>query len=248
MRGTRNDPVTILEEFYPTPTDIPAGTRCLTLLIPDSAEWYGLALGALWELMRWQNYEKVGIDVDLTIDRWLHVFATMEVICVDTMPIGATMIWHMDEPPARWLICDGSSAAKADYPLLYAHWGGKYGESVDFFGLPNLRSRLPYGADFDIELDEAAGEATHTLITAEMPAHNHGITDLGHQHRIPKAHPTTASAGNTSTPSARVDNPATPVMMTNVSTTGIAINNTGGGLPHNNIPPVRGVHFIVFAG
>ena len=80
------------DDYYPTPSTIPAGTRCLILHVPDNDEWYGLAVGALWELMRLQNYEKVGIDVDLTIDRWLEVFRTMEVQCMDTTPIGLSLI------------------------------------------------------------------------------------------------------------------------------------------------------------
>lgn len=157
------------------------------------------------------------------------VVCMFEGECV-IMPIGTTVLWHMETPPTGWLICDGSGYLKAEYPKLYALFGDKYGVSTDFFGVPDLRSKVPYGADFDIELDETFGEATHTLTTAEIPAHSH---------RVPKQSATVNAAVNVATPAARTDNPATPHITT---------DETGGGGAHNNIQPSYGVYFIVYAG
>jgi len=146
------------------------------------------------------------------------------------MPIGSTAIWHMETPPVGWLICDGSGYLKAEYPKLYALFGDKYGESPDFFGVPDLRSKVPYGADFDIELDDTFGEANHTLTTAEMPAHNHAPLS-------PHTNFFGFRSGGTNTA------PAGTVLGVMATTA-----NAGGGGDHNNIQPSYGVNFIVYAG
>lgn len=149
---------------------------------------------------------------------------------VSMTPVGATMLWHMDTPPDRWLICDGGGYLKTDYPELFALFGAKYGDSPLYFGVPDLREKVPYGADFLIPLDATYGEAEHTLIVDEMPSHTH---------RVPKQSATVNAAVNVATPAARTDTTATPQIITDA---------TGGGLPHNNIQPSYGVNFIVYAG
>lgn len=148
----------------------------------------------------------------------------------DMIPVGTTVIWHLETPPEHWLICNGEGVLKSSYPALYDLLGGKYGESTDYFGLPNLVGRSPFGADFTIELDEEAGEMTHVLSEAEMPSH---------VHRIPKQSATVNAAVNVVTPAARTDNPAAPHVTTDAA---------GGNNPHNNLHPVLGVNFIIYAG
>lgn len=186
--------------------------------------------GALVWLCDKEPFEETGA---LTVDTARLLFSGMLQIYFEDFsvtPVGSTVIWHMDTIPDRWLICDGTGVLKADYPKLYDLFGGKYGESTDFFGVPDLRSRLPYGADFDIELDEEAGESTHTLLTAEMPVH---------QHRIGKSSGTVDLTAARPAANARTDLISAPHMMT---------DEQGGGEAHNNIPPVLGVNFIVYAG
>jgi microcystin-dependent protein len=173
-----------------------------------------------------------------------------EEIPMTAVPVGSTMIWHMPTPPNRWLICDGTGVLKADYPQLYALLGGKYGESPDFFGLPDLRSRSPYGADFLIELDEGAGSLSVALITEELPAHSHVVTDPGHihdeQNSSSPAYLAVGGAGRVGF-GAVTTNSLTRVH-TDSQTTGITLGNTGLGIAHDNLHPVRGVHFIIYAG
>lgn len=248
MRGTRNDSVTTLEEFYPTPSDIPAGTRCLTLHIPDSAEWYGLAVGALWELMRWQNYEKNGIDVDLTIDTWLEVFRTMEVNCVTT-PIGGTMMWWHATPPEKWLILNGQTISKTTYPELFDIYGYTYGGGFDSFVLPTMRGYSPYGAGAELDLHLTAGSLTRSLNTGNLPAHNHPVVDPGHNHQGSNTGSFLMNGGTgtkSHQPFAGSTGRAEPD--TSTKTTGITTGNTGDGNFFNILHPVRACHFIVYAG
>ena len=227
------------------------GNTVQRLIEIDQALLY-LVTGALEWLLDKEPLDQTGT---LTVENARNALSDMFYIYLDdepmTVPVGSTMIWHMDTPPDRWLLCDGSGVLKADYPELYALFGGKYGESTDFFGLPDLFGRSPFGADFSILLDDAAGTLTHTLTTAEIPSHNHAVTDPGHTH--PPSGSATVFQGSSSGGSTgfEVDIAGqTRVQMANTgsNTTGITTQNIGGGGSHSILHPVRGVNFIVYGG
>lgn len=214
-----------------TGDNIPVDEFCRVIRVPNDPVFIQAVNGALLDLTYAGNWEQHGtLTPEEQAEKFDEIYVAYTESKCEMIPIGSTMLWHMEEPPAKWLICDGGGYLKTAYPELFALFGAKYGASPDFFGVPDLREKVPYGADFLIPLDATYGEATHTLITSEIPAH---------QHRIPKMSGTVNAAVNTSTPNARTDNPAAPVMMT---------DNTGGGGAHNNIQLSYGVYFIVYAG
>ncbi|MEZ4966500.1 MAG: tail fiber protein [Saprospiraceae bacterium] len=139
-------------------------------------------------------------------------------------PVGVIQMWPTATPPAGWLICDGSSFNAATYPALNAVLGGNT--------LPNFKGRFPLGANFPVvpggfphALGSTGGEEEHTLTVAEMPSHSHTITYSEGQ-----------ESGDSSTYS-------------DLSGTGVTDNtgNTGGGQPHNNMPPYFVINFIIKA-
>jgi microcystin-dependent protein len=140
-----------------------------------------------------------------------------------------------------WLICDGRSISRTEYSELFDVIGISFGANdSNTFKLPDLRGRVAGGIGDGPDttnrlLGTAVGSETHTLTTAEMPSHNHTITDPGHTHTYVNNtnDQSTDNAFHTETAADQVDLAAT----TGSSTTGITINSTGGGNPHNNMQP-----------
>jgi len=137
-----------------------------------------------------------------------------EAIAAIAPPVGAIVAFAggAGAVPAKWLLCDGSQYANAEYPDLFAALGYAYGgDNSTNFAVPDLRARFPLGLDgmglgsehitdrVNNEADASAskvrggvgGKARHQLTTSQIPSHNHtqgshhhmGHTDHGGVHR-----------------------------------------------------------------
>lgn len=62
--------------------------------------------------------------------------------------------------PAKWKICDGTN------------------------GTPDLRGRMVIGAGGAYAVGNVGGSSSAGITIANMPAHNHGVTDPGHAHGV----------------------------------------------------------------
>jgi microcystin-dependent protein len=103
------------------------------------------------------------------------------------VPVGAITMFAGATPPSNWLICDGRAVDTTIYAKLYAVIGNTYGGvgSQGNFFLPNLLGRFPVGSDGSTyNIGATGGEATHTLLQAEMPTHTHGVNEPGHTHGV----------------------------------------------------------------
>jgi len=95
--------------------------------------------------------------------------------------IGTILMWAggfgIDQCPSGWLICDGSSYAKIDYPELNAVIDTTFGGDNEYFNVPNLVKRVPIGGDTMSSDYTINGENTGgtNLITSEYFNHTHSF-------------------------------------------------------------------------
>jgi len=102
------------------------------------------------------------------------------------VPVGSINAWSTNTAPTGWQLCDGTAVSRTTYAALFAVIGETYGagDGSTTFNLPNLKGRAIVGRDssqteFDT-LAETGGAKTHTLTTAEIPAHQHNISAYTH--------------------------------------------------------------------
>ena len=88
-------------------------------------------------------------------------------------------------------------------------------------------------------LGEASGAPSITLLTSEMPLHNHSVQGNFNAGDVFTPSPTTALT-NSAPGNAYVTGNQSPVQMALQ-----AISVTGGSLPHNNMMPFLTVYFII---
>ena len=168
--------------------------------------------------------------------------------------IGIIKMFAGNFAPQNWAFCAGQLMSISQNTALFSILGTTYGgDGRTTFGLPDLRSRVPVGGGMgagpglpQINLGELGGEATHTLISTEMPAHTHTQT-------VSSANATQAAA----TSGASIATPGTMSGRSFTTTFGFntsapntnlspaSIGMAGGSQPHNNMQPYLGVNYII---
>src|SRR5947209_8680014 len=83
--------------------------------------------------------------------------------------------------PRGWALCNGQILPIAQNTALFSLLGTTYGgNGQTTFALPDLRSRAPIGAGqgpglSNIDLGQVGGTENVTLLTSNMPMHNHSL-------------------------------------------------------------------------
>lgn len=172
---------------------------------------------------------------------------------------GGMDYWGATAPNSSFVFPIGQAISRTTYSALFAIMGTTHGlgDGSTTFNLPDKRGRVSAAVDggagrltdavagFD-GLGEAGGAQTHTLTTAELASHSHGVTDTGHTH-------TTSPLGMISPNTAPLGvvvgiNPSSSgafAMVSSSNTTGISINNAGSGSAHNNVQPTIVCNYII---
>lgn len=155
---------------------------------------------------------------------------------------GMTVMWAGTNAaiPAGWLLCDGSSIATATYPALFTALGYSYGGAGANFNLPNLVGSFAKGSA--TQTATTGGSNNHTLTTAQLPSHDHGITDPGHTHPQQTQFGGGSYVGASGIASAGF---TTAGLNTGSNTTGISTQNTGSGSSFDNQPAFLELQYII---
>ena len=144
------------------------------------------------------------------------------------LPVGAVILWVAGgTPPAGWLEADGSAISRTIYAELFALIGTTYGtgDGSTTFNLPDPRGRFILAAwAGHYSLGAVGGEDVHILSVAEMPSHQHNLT---------------FGPGFDFTPT------GSPTGWKTIVTTSLGTSATGGGGPHNNMPPYCVFRYII---
>lgn len=177
------------------------------------------------------------------------------------IPIGVVLPFAGAAAPPGYLLCDGSEVSQATYGDLFAVIGAAFNrgdEAPGNFRLPDLRGRAPIGVGAGAgltarNLGDQVGAETHQLIVGEIPAHSHGVTDPGHNHGVnaPQEGQTGSAINELPSQGTGPDFVVWPgahtATVTGNRTTGISIQNQGGGGAHPNMQPSLALNFIIRA-
>ncbi|NNF56787.1 MAG: phage tail protein [Rhodothermaceae bacterium] len=145
------------------------------------------------------------------------------------------MLFAGNFAPRGWAFCDGQLLAISQYTALFSILGTTYGgDGRTTFGLPDLRGRVPIGPGTgpglsNRPLGARGGAEQVTLSVTQLASHAH-ITQ--------KSSDEPAGAGTGNYPLQRVldDDLVVP---------GATTDTTGGGQPHENMPPFLAVYYCI---
>lgn len=142
--------------------------------------------------------------------------------------------------PKGWALCNGQLLSISQNTALFSLLGTTYGgDGRSNFALPNLQARMPMHFSGTHPLGQAGGEATHTLVPAEMPAHAHALRASS------KPAASSSPSGGVLAQPARAGTPAYAAAASLVPLNPAAITASGGGQPHENMPPFLAMNFII---
>ena len=142
--------------------------------------------------------------------------------------------------PVGWALCNGAIMAIDQNSVLFTLIGTTYGgDGQSTFALPDLRGRIPVHQGPGFVIGQFAGVESVALSLAQLPQHTHTVQAASGT----TGSPVNSPAGNfwsgwTGGQYAAAPNP--------VSMNAAAIgNNSGGSLPHENMPPFLVINFVI---
>jgi microcystin-dependent protein len=177
-------------------------------------------------------------------------------------PAGVVMPYAGDNAPSGWLLCNGQELDKEDYQDLFAVIGYKFKPESQvtpgYFSVPDMRGRLPLGADniggssADVVTAGSAdiigaldGAETKNIDVTNLPEHQHDLRDSDNNQFYAiqdRQDPTTDS--NVSA----IDAPTATGAGQKLSNSGDIVSSSSVGQPFNIMPPTVTMNYIIYAG
>lgn len=186
------------------------------------------------------------------------------------LPIGAVIDYAGSTAPSFWLFAYGQNVSRTTYAALFAAISTTYGvgDGSTTFTLPDLRGRVVAGKD-DMggssanrltdqtdglngdTLGDTGGAETHTLTSAQTPAHTHtGTTasDGAHTHTVTAVGSTSVAASSGGTTGAPAAASSLTTSSNGAHTHTFTTASAGSDGAHNNVQPTIILNKIIFAG
>lgn len=205
-----------------TPETLPSTGYCGRLFIPDDPYILAAIHGVMDELGNADNWEQVtGVPANAiaSVMRDMQDELWRGQHCM----IGTLVHYVTDDPPQGILKCDGSQHLRVDYPRLYAELPVVLIVDANNFVTPTIEAVFMMATGGSYAAGATGGEAEHTLIEAEMPAHAH-LYDK-------EIYNIDVEAPGIPDPTG-VGIPPIPTLS----------SSSGGGAPHENLPPFVAYH------
>lgn len=172
--------------------------------------------------------------------------------------LGAIFLFAGNFAPRGYMLCQGQLLAISQYTALFAILGTTYGgNGTSNFALPDLRGRAPIGQGSGpglstIDLGESSGVENVTILSSNMPEHNHFVNVIANSNGTLAA-PTNSSylAAGAATETHPVPEfpGVTPTMYAtgtpNTTLAAGAISVTGGNVPISVQNPFLGINYII---
>jgi microcystin-dependent protein len=168
--------------------------------------------------------------------------------------------------PRGWAFCNGQLLPISQNDALFALIGTTYGgDGQVTFALPDLRGRRPIhwgqgpGLSNYVQ-GEVAGTEAVTLLSTQMPSHNHPVSGGGVAD-FPLAAPCFTGPGTNISPEGRVfavnkagkenftgvtgNTPLGSTAKVSISVAAPTVGIEGGSQPHENLAPLLAISFII---
>jgi len=174
------------------------------------------------------------------------------------VPLAAGLdYWGATTPNSAFAFPVGQAISRTTYASLFALVGTTYGpgDGSTTFSLPDKTGRVSamkessasrltstYFGGLSTSLGAVGGLDSHTLTTSEIPSHTHSIADPGHTHTTNGNFLKQGLVGSDYQGGSFLG--SAPVGV-NTATTGISVNNTGGGGAHSIVQPTIICNYII---
>jgi microcystin-dependent protein len=162
--------------------------------------------------------------------------------------IGEICCFGFNFAPRDWAKCNGQIMSIAQNDALFAILGTTYGgDGLTTFALPNLQGRIPmhWGTGtggFNTVIGEPMGSTTVTLLSTQMPQHNHLINACTVQNASQRSAKPMSTSYVSQAKGALIYQ-TNPTINTSFSPR--AISQYGNSQPHENMQPYLTLNFCI---
>jgi microcystin-dependent protein len=164
--------------------------------------------------------------------------------------IGEIKMVGFNFAPRGYAFCNGQLISISQNTALFSLLGTTYGgNGTTNFALPDLRGRVPIhfgqGSGLSVySLGQASGTETTTLLTTNLPAHNHSSRLRAESNVGTTANPTDAMI-SVSIQGDRIFGPDTTAAEVNMNIKAISEQTVGSNVPFSNLQPYLVVNFVI---